>query len=57
MKKYKKDSSCPKCGELGATSETYYSFGGNEYRIKRRCGNCKYNWEELPLDIEDQENE
>ena len=51
--RYNKDSRCPKCGEVGASSvfETMYAAGRPDLQwISRKCSNCGFGWEEEPLD-------
>ncbi len=52
--KYFKDSRCPKCGEIGASSKfnTMVAAGRPDIQwIDRRCNNCGFGWEEQPLDV------
>jgi hypothetical protein len=43
---YKKDRACKKCGNAECGSR--YESGLDA--IRRRCGNCGYDWIEKPLD-------
>lgn len=46
--KYSENRCCPKCGH-GVVS-TGYSYG----LMKRQCQRCGYQWNEEPLDSEDE---
>lgn len=64
MKKYKYDCKCPKCGQDKIADEfiekdgSYYvhnNYGSyrntaNEDIIRRCCRNCRYAWNEEPLE-------
>lgn len=64
MLPYSKHRSCPKCGEIGASSKYRpplpkaavlddTSLLGKTLEhavIERKCCNCDYSWEENPLD-------
>jgi len=61
MEKYSKDAVCPKCGskDILSSYEEGYKCGcenpdhDRSEHIERFCKNCRYEWQELPLDAEE----
>ena len=52
MDKYNSKNGCPKCGSKDIHDKYYGSFYQKyDEFIERRCRNCSYYWNELPLDM------
>lgn len=56
---YKLEATCPKCLHFGARSMYYppekTTCVIKEEYIKRICENCRYSWNEQPLDFQKEE--
>lgn len=53
MNKYSVITKCIKCGCETADSRHYATGLIVEHYIQRTCTNCRYKWDELPLDYKE----
>jgi len=57
LKMYCKDSSCPKCGAMGAHTSFRKADTFIRESMVRTCVRCGYIWFEKPLDTNEEEGE